>query len=158
LGALQPRFNQIESGTLLIDTNLGIDIPRTRAEALGVALRSGARDFVFGADTITLDDDLPPRFAADPTATIAPLPSAIHRRDDGTRVPFHRHLPPRYLSEAERRIIEPLRERNGFALSALAEHLGKTVAEAEPEVRRLEADRVVRLDAEPDQNARRTPA
>ena len=34
LAVVQPRFAAIETGTVLIDTNLGIDIPRNRAEAL----------------------------------------------------------------------------------------------------------------------------
>ena len=149
LATLQPRLAGIGSGTVLIDTNLGIDIPRSRAEALTIALRSGAREFVFAADTITLDEDLRPRFAGDLTAAIAPIVTAIEDREEDSRVIFHRHLPPRILSPAEARAIAPLRERKGFALAALAEHLGKSLAEAEAEARRLEADRVIRLDAEP---------
>jgi hypothetical protein len=149
LATLQPRIGEIESGTLLVDTNLGIDIPRSRAEALSVALRSRARNFVFAADTITLDDDLRPRFAGDLTATIGPLVAGIADHEDGSEVMFHRQLPPRFLSPAEVRVIEPLRHRQGFALSALAEDLGKGLAEAEMEARRLEAARVIRLDAEP---------
>jgi hypothetical protein len=149
LAVAQPRFAEIESGTVLVDANLGIDIPRNRAEALSVALRSRAREFVFGADTITLDEDLRPRFAGDLTATIAPIVAALDEREDAAQAFFHRHLPPRPLSETDLKILAPLRDRKGFALSALAEHLGKSLADAEPEVRRLEADRVIRLDAEP---------
>jgi len=149
LATLQPRLAEIGSGTVLIDTNLGIDIPRSRAEALSVALRSGARELVFAADTITLDEDLRPRFAADLTAAIAPIVAAIEDREDDPCVIFHRHLPPRILSPAEVRAIAPLRDRKGFALAALAEDLGKSLAEAEAEARRLEADRLIRLDAEP---------
>ena len=111
-------------------------------------MRGGAGEFVFGADTITLDEDLRPRFAGDLTATIAPIVAAIEDREDGSLVTFHRRLPPRLLSPGEVRMLEPVRQRKGFALSALAEHLGKSLAEAEPEVRRLEAERVIRLDAE----------
>src|SRR5207302_11431793 len=139
--ALQPRFAEIESGTVLIDTNLGLDLPRSRAEALSVALRSRAHEFAFAADTIILDEDLRPRFAGDLTATIAPIVAAIDDREDGSEVTFHRHLPPRFLSPADVRMIEPLRDRKGFALSALAEHLGTGLAEVEAEARRLEADR-----------------
>jgi hypothetical protein len=146
---VQPRFGEIDSGTLLVDINLGIDIPRSRAEALSVALRNRARSFVFAADTITLDDDLRPRFAGDLTASIAPLVAGIDDHEDGSEVTFHRQLPLRFLSPAEVRVIEPLRDRKGFALAALAEHLGKSLAEAELEARRLEADRVIRLDPEP---------
>jgi len=149
LATLQPRVGTIDSGTLFVDSNLGIDIPRSRAEALTVALRHRAQDFVFAGDTITLDDDLRPRFAGDLTASIGPLVADIHDREDGSEITFHRQLPPRFLSPAEVRAIEPLRDRKGFVLSALAEHLGRSLAEAELLARGLEAARVIRLDAEP---------
>ena len=65
------------------------------------------------------------------------------------RSPRAAGAPKTISSPAEARAIAPLRERTGFALAALAEHLGKSLAEAEAEARRLEADRVIRLDAEP---------
>jgi hypothetical protein len=47
------------------------------------------------------------------------------------------------------RVIEPLRDRKGFSLTALADNLGKSLAETEVVARALEAGRVIRLDAEP---------
>jgi hypothetical protein len=147
LATLQPRIGTIDSGTLFVDSNLGIDIPRSHAEALSVALRNRVRDFVFAGDTITLDDELRAHFAGDLTVSIAPLVADINDYEDGSEVAFHRQLPPRFLSPVEVRLIEPLRDRQGLALKVLAERLGKNLAEAEMEARRLEADRVIRLDA-----------
>ena len=104
-----------------------------------MALRGRARNFVFAADTITLDDDLRPRFAGDLTASIGPLVAGVADHEDGSEVTFHRQLPPRFLSPAEVRLIEPLRQRQGFALGALAEYLGKGLAEVEMEARRPES-------------------
>jgi hypothetical protein len=147
LATLQPQVEGLDGGTVLVDTNLGIDIPRTRAEALGAALRARARDFRFAADAITLDDELRPRFAADLQVRLAPIVAAIEEGPDGAVAVFHRHLRPRKLLPAELSLVAPCREATaGVTLAALATRLGKSLADAEADARNLERDGVIRLD------------
>jgi hypothetical protein len=147
LAEICPRFAEIESGTVIVDTNEGIDLPRTREEALTIALRRGAAELVFGHDDLTFDDTIRARFAADLRVALSPIVAKVEEAGGVLTAKFRRHLFDRPFTDSEARIIAPLRDGVHFPLSAMAELLGQTPGEAEPALRRLEADRVLRLDA-----------
>ena len=100
LATLCPRIAELTQGTIVIDTNLGVDLPRTREEALSVALRSGAAQFAYGLDDILLDENLRPRFAESLRAGISPI---VHRHRRRARRADHHFPPPPPPDDAHRR-------------------------------------------------------
>jgi len=149
LAVVAPPLAAIADGTLLIDGNLGTDIPRTREEALSVALRNRAAEFTFGMETVVLDDTLRPRIAGDLRLALAPLVQRIVAEGDRRVVRFRRHLGERALTPGEAKIVADIEGNAAMTLATFAGSRGESMAEAEAALRRLEADRVIRLDMPP---------
>lgn len=149
LAELSPQAAAISGGTVLVDTNLGFDIPRTREAALSAALRSGADEFAYGIDTIRLDEAIRPRLAADLRTGLSPIVHTITGDNARTTVTFRRHLAPLSLTGADARLLVPFRDHSRLTLSSVAELLGLSPADAEAALRRLEVQHIIRLDIEP---------
>ncbi len=149
LAVVAPPLTAITDGTLLIDSNLGTDIPRTREEALSVALRNRAAEFTFGMETVVLDDTLRPRTAGDLRLALAPLVQRIVAEGDRRVVRFRRHLGERTLTPDEAKIVDDIAGNAAMTLTAFAGSRGESMEQAEATLRRLEADRVIRLDMLP---------
>jgi hypothetical protein len=147
LASIAPAIGEVVTGTILIDANLGVDVPRSRDEALTVALRYGAGELVFGTETLFLDEGLRPRLAADLRVALSPLVQRVV--EDGNRrvIRFRRHLPDRTLSPEEARIVSEFKEGASLTLAAMAVVRGESHAGTEAVLRPLEAERIVRLDA-----------
>ncbi len=144
-----PRLAGVQAGTVLVDTNLGKDIPATRGEALSVALRGGAGEFAFLDETVMLDEQLRPALAADLHLSLSPAVAKIESEDGRQVATFRRPAVKRTLSDAEATAVGAVRGGTGLPLSAVAELLHKPLADAETILRALEAAQVVRLDVAP---------
>lgn len=141
-----PPFSIVGGGMMAADANLGMNIPGTRDEALSVALRLGVEDFCFGEERLRLGAEERRRLAGQCEVRLSPIVSGIAETADGLIIGFRRYLPKLVLSEADARLIEPL--RNGARIRLMTLPIvadGETMA-AEARLRDLEARHVVRVE------------
>jgi hypothetical protein len=146
LVGLTPRAAEAEGGNVLVDTNLGLDIPATRAEALSVALRNGVSEFVFGRETVVLDTPTLRQLLSDLKVGLSPL---VHRIDeDGSEaiVTFRRNLQPLRLDAVDWSLVSPLSGGAHIPLDALATAVRQPLDAIQASLARLETRRVIRVD------------
>ena len=148
LGRIVPGFDAIVSGTVLVDANLGLDVPATRAEALALALRTGISEFAFEAEKLELDETMRARLAGQLRASLSPIVAGVDSLDGARIVRFGRHLPDRRLTAEEAADLADLLDGATLTVSALAVLRGRTQAETEAALRPFEAASIVRLEAE----------
>jgi hypothetical protein len=154
-----PPFAAVDGGTISTDTNLGIDVPASRDEALSVALRLGVEDLYFGEERTRLDPGTCERLSGDLEVRLSPIVSAATVSGDGLIVTFKRSLPEAVLFDEEARLIAPLCKGERFRLRTLPIVTdGRPLAEVETSLRRLEAARIVRLDVRPASDSSRSKA
>jgi hypothetical protein len=146
LAELCPKSSEIEAGTILVDANLGIDLPRSRPDVNAVALRTGVKEIVYGTDARVLTDGERRRLAADLHVGLSPVVAKIETVEGRTIVGFRRRLPDKVLSADEAAIVEPFRDGSRLSLAALVMTLGKPVEAIEPDLRRLESERVLGME------------
>ena len=140
-----PALAEAGQGTILVDTNLGVDVPATRPEALSVALRARAKEFVFDNETIFLDEGMRPRFAADLRVSLSPTVARLDSGNDGVTVNFRRRSPPTVLVGEDARLVQRIAGAP-VALGELGRELDRPIDAIEEALRRLEAAGIVRLD------------
>jgi hypothetical protein len=148
LREIAPGIALVEGGAILVDLNSGLDIPRTRAEALSAALRAGVGKAVFGEETILLDAPNRPRLAAELKVTLSPLVATIEGPDQAMTVRFRGRLPEAAVTGLDAELLAPVRERGKIPLGTVAVLCGKPLVETERLLRDLEARRIVRLEFE----------
>jgi hypothetical protein len=132
-------------GRIVVDTNLGIDVPRTRAEALSVALRARATEFVFDNETIFLDEGMRPRFAADLRVSLSPMVARFDSGDERVGIDFRRRLPSTELLGDDAKLVQRIAGA-AVTLGELGRELDRPIEALEEALRRLEAARILRLD------------
>ena len=132
-------------GMFIVDANLGIDVPRTRAEALSVALRARAKDFVFENETVFLDQDMRPRFAGELRLSLSPAVVKVDTGEAGTSIEFHRNARKAVLAGEDAKLVERI-ARAPVALGELGGEMDRPIDALEETLRRLEAAGIVRLD------------
>ena len=132
-------------GTFIVDANLGIDVPRTRAEALSVALRARAKDFVFENETVFLDQDMRPRFAGELRVSLSPAVVKVDAGEAGTSIDFHRNAPKAVLAGDDAKLVRA-DCRAPATLGELGGEMDRPIDALEETLRRLEVASIVRLD------------
>ncbi len=148
LRALCPADAAPASGTIVVDDNLGFDLPRTREEALSVALRAGVAEVRFGEEKIVLDGATRPRIAADLRVGLSPIVADLSGSDHEMTVRFRRHLAETTVTGRDADLVAPLKSRGRMPLGSLAVLFGTTLADTERQLRDLEARGIVRVEAE----------
>jgi hypothetical protein len=125
LAVVQPRFAEIETGTVLVDTNLGLDCQTPRRSASHCAAAPASSSSAPAITSTRISAALRRR----PDAAVAPIVAASRTARKGRWSP----------STAACRGFSPSRcacsSRSAAqrdSLSALAGHLGKSLADAEP--------------------------
>ncbi|HET7716286.1 MAG TPA: hypothetical protein VFK86_11725, partial [Bauldia sp.] len=154
-------------GTILVDGNLGLDLPATRDQAVGLALRAGVTEVLYGDERLAIDAATRPRLAADLRVGLSPTVAAIvaAAADPGSAasgesgligapggallVRFRRHLAATTVSGSDADLLAHIRDRGRMPLGSLAVLQGMPLAETERLLRGLEARRIVRVDVEP---------
>jgi hypothetical protein len=149
LGEICPAFVKAEGGTVTVDTNLGIDVPATRSEALSVALRRDVEEVVLGEETLRLTSSERTLLAGDLEVRLSPIVQDVAEANDGVVVTFKRYLDKIRLSGAEARAAQHLKHGARSTLTAFPMVVGVPVEERDPLIRRLENARVVRADVRP---------
>ena len=134
---------------MTVDTNLGIDIPRSRNEAMSVALRLAAEEFTYGEETTKLDTLERGRLVGDLEVSLSPFVGGVADVDGGIAVSFKRYLPGVRLAGSEARLVTHLRNGARCSLRAFPMVAGVSAEEVNPLVRRLEQARILRADARP---------
>jgi len=125
--------------TLVVDDQLGRDLPTTAAELVAVCLRHGSGEAVFGDRSIALAGERREAWLGAAVARPGPAVAAV---DGEGFVHFKRHLPTRRLGPVERELLE--RARRGDTLAALAE--GRSLEPVARRVLRLVRDHVLTLE------------
>ena len=165
-----PGGQRREPGTILVDDNVGLDLPSTRNAALSMALRAGVAEVCFGEERIALDAAARSRLAADLRVGLSPAiatidgppavggsagasgdaagSSAVTAPAGALRARFRRHLDDTTLNGREAEILAPIRDRGRMPLGSLSVLLGLPLTETERLLRGLEARRIVRVDFE----------
>lgn len=143
-----PAAEASAPGTILIDDNVGSDLPASRDAALTVALRAGAAEVTFGNETIAIDASARPRMVTELRVGLSPAVTSIGGSADAPLVRFRRHLRETTLSAREAEILAPVRERGRMPLGSLAVLIGAPIADTERLLRGLEARRIVRVGVE----------
>jgi hypothetical protein len=146
LAEICPPFAKAEGGTVTVDTNLGVDVPPSREEALSVALRTGIEEFTFAEDVKRLDSAERARLSGDLEVRLSPIVEDISDTAGTVTVTFKRYLPELRLSGAEARVVAHLRNGGRNSLAGLPMVAGISMSEADAVLPRLERLRVVRTD------------
>ena len=98
LGARDAAGGLAGAGTVLVDDRLGRELPATRAELAGAALRLGVRRLYADGTAIELA-------AAAGPVRLGPGVEAVKPRGEGAVVTFRRYRPPRVLSDQEAALV-----------------------------------------------------
>ncbi len=157
VATLCPAFSQLGGGTILVDHNLGLDIPATREQALTVALRTRVETAVYGEETVALDPASRIRLTGGLIVGLSPAVLAVEGGDDRLTLRFRRRLAPATLTGREAEAVAPLRDGAYMPLGSLAVILGKTAVDAERLYRGLEALAIVRVDVKRREEAAEHP-
>ncbi len=147
LATLCPALADLDRGVFLVDTNLGLDIPATRDEALSVALRTKADELVFGTEHVPLDAGARARIANGLVVRLSDT-VVIGDGDDRLSCRFRRHRPEAALAADQAEAIAPLRDNPRMPLATLAVLLGRTLADTERLYRAIEALGILRIVVE----------
>jgi hypothetical protein len=146
LAEICPPFAKAEGGTVTVDTNLGVDVPASREEALSVALRTGMEEFTFAEEVTRLDSAERARLSGDLEVRLSPIVKDVADTAGTIAVTFKRYLPELRLSGAEARVVAHLRNGGRNSLAGLPMVAGISMSESDAVLRRLEPIRVVRAD------------
>jgi hypothetical protein len=146
LAEICPPFAKAEGGTVTVDTNLGVDVPASREEALSVALRTGIEEFTFGEEVKRLDSAERARLSGDLEVRLSPIVKDVADAVGTIAVTFKRYLPEVRLSGAEARVVAHLRNGGRNSLAGLPMVAGISMGESDAVLRRLEPIRVIRAD------------
>jgi hypothetical protein len=143
-----PAASASGPGTILIDDNIGFDLPTTRDTAMSVALRAGAAEVLFGAERIAIDVATRPRMVTELRVGLSPAVAGVGGPADAPLIRFRRHLDETTLSGREAEILALIRDRGRMALGSLAVLIGMPIVDTERLLRGLEARRIVRMEVE----------
>ncbi len=146
LASLCPSFPGLDSGTVFVDQNAGLDVPATREEALSVALRARVEEAIFGSEAIRLDALSRSRLLGGLVVRLSPAVSSVEGDDESLALGFRRHRDNTTLTGAQAEMVAPLRDGAHMLLGSLAVLLGETTVNAERLYRGLEALGIVRVD------------
>jgi hypothetical protein len=146
LAEICPPFAKAEGGTVTVDTNLGVDVPASREEALSVALRTGIEEFTFAEEVTRLDSAERARLSGDLEVRLSPIVKDVADTAGTIAVTFKRYLPELRLSGAEARVVAHLRNGGRNSLAGLPMVAGISMSESDAVLRRLEPIRVIRAD------------
>lgn len=148
LAEICPPFADIDGGTISTDSNLGLDIPATRDQALSVALRLKVEEFYYGEERVTLSATERGRLSADLEVRLSPVVDDVTDVDGGSvAVSFKRYLPKQILSDGEAQLVTNLRDRASQRLRTMPLYTGDQSPESiEAVLRRLETAHVVRIE------------
>ena len=155
LAAAWSMFRQLfpegeaREGTIVVDDNLGDDLPATREAALGAALRLGVPEVRFGTERIVLDATNRPRLATDLRIGLSPAVSGLSGPGEAPVVRFRRHFADLTVTGEEAVAVGALGEGGRMPLGTLSVLMGRPLAETERLMRVLEAKRVVRVELAP---------
>ena len=141
--------SEAREGTVVVDDNLGDDLPATREAALAAALRLNVPEVRFGGERIVLDATNRPRLATDLRIGLSPAVSGLSGPNDAPVVRFRRRFPEITVTGEEAAAIGPLRDGGRMPLGTLSVLMGRPLAETERLMRGLEAKRVVRIELAP---------
>jgi hypothetical protein len=135
-------------GAVLVDDDVGTDLPATREASLAVALRAGVGEFLYGHERLTIDAASRPRLVSDLRVVLGPAVAAVSGPADRAHVRFRRHLDETTASAREAEVITAIRGGSRVTVGSLSVLLGTPFVETERLLRGLEGRRIVRVQAE----------
>lgn len=142
-----------EPVTIVIDDELGLELPRTRGDLIASALRLNTTTVSFDGEILQVNPMLRHELTRAQRAHIGQAVCHIDHDSESTVVYFKRHLPPRLLDVKDAEIVRALEDCptvgdlvDGQASAANVLRLQKTL-------RRLEQWRVIKLFTPEDTNA-----
>src|SRR6185436_5298677 len=111
---------------VLVDINIGSDIPRTEQEAMSVALRTGAKELNYGGKVTSLDGRHRQTLAGELEVRLSPLVQRVVADGDKRIVRFRRHLAERVLVGDRARLVDEFAGGKSLTLAAVAVLRGET--------------------------------